>query len=50
VRLPPTTYGDGDNRFMPAALGFAREKGAAAYVGDGASRLLRESLIFRPAW
>ncbi len=38
VRLPPTCHGDGDNGFMPIAIGFAREKGAAAYVGDGANR------------
>jgi nucleoside-diphosphate-sugar epimerase len=38
VRLPPATHGDGDNGFMPLALGLARQKGAAAYVGDGANR------------
>ena len=38
VRLPPATHGSGDNGFIPAAIGFAREKGAAAYVGDGANR------------
>lgn len=38
VRLPPTTHGDGDNGFIPTAIGFARQKGAAAYVGDGANR------------
>ncbi|HEX6454656.1 MAG TPA: SDR family oxidoreductase [Trebonia sp.] len=38
VRLPPATHGDGDNGFIPAAIGFAREKGAVAYVGDGANR------------
>jgi nucleoside-diphosphate-sugar epimerase len=38
VRLPPTCHGDGDNGFMAAAIGFAREKGAAAYVGDGSNR------------
>jgi nucleoside-diphosphate-sugar epimerase len=38
VRLPPSTHGDGDNGFIPAAIGFARQKGAAAYVGDGANR------------
>jgi nucleoside-diphosphate-sugar epimerase len=38
VRLPPTCHGDGDNGFMPAAIGFARAKGAAAYVGDGSNR------------
>ena len=38
VRLPPTCHGDGDNGFIPAAIGFAREKGSAAYVGDGTNR------------
>ena len=38
VRLPPATHGNGDNGFIPTAIGFAREKGAAAYVGDGANR------------
>jgi nucleoside-diphosphate-sugar epimerase len=38
VRLPPATHGDGDNGFIPVAIGFAREKRAAAYVGDGANR------------
>ena len=38
VRLPPATHGNGDNGFIPTAIGFARDKGAAAYVGDGANR------------
>jgi len=38
VRLPPSTHGDGDNGFIPVAIGFARQTGAAAYVGDGANR------------
>ncbi|WP_405591052.1 SDR family oxidoreductase [Streptomyces sp. NBC_01190] len=38
VRLPPATHGDGDNGFITTAIGFARAKGAAAYVGDGANR------------
>lgn len=38
VRLPPATHGDGDNGFIATAVGLAREKGAAAYVGDGANR------------
>jgi nucleoside-diphosphate-sugar epimerase len=38
VRLPPATHGNGDNGFIPAAIGFARQKGAAADVGDGANR------------
>jgi nucleoside-diphosphate-sugar epimerase len=38
VRLAPSTHGDGDNGFIPTAIAFARQKGAAAYVGDGANR------------
>jgi len=38
VRLPPATHGAGDNGFIPTAIGFARAKGAAAYVGDGSNR------------
>ncbi|TDD80460.1 SDR family oxidoreductase [Actinomadura darangshiensis] len=38
VRLPPATHGNGDNGFTSTAIGFAREKGAAAYIGDGSNR------------
>ncbi|HEX5401046.1 MAG TPA: SDR family oxidoreductase [Pseudonocardiaceae bacterium] len=38
VRLPPTVHGDGDNGFMAALVGIAREKGVAGYVDDGANR------------
>ncbi len=38
VRLPPATHGDGDNGFIPRVINFAREKGATAYIGDGANR------------
>ncbi|WP_329084906.1 MULTISPECIES: hypothetical protein [unclassified Streptosporangium] len=38
MRLPPATHGNGDNGFISTAVGFAREKGAAVYVGDGANR------------
>ncbi|MFJ8791043.1 SDR family oxidoreductase [Streptomyces sp. NPDC102462] len=38
VRLPPATHGNGDNGFIPTLVGFARDKGAAAYVGDGSNR------------
>jgi nucleoside-diphosphate-sugar epimerase len=38
LRLPPTTHGDGDNGFMAAAAGIARDKGVSGYVGDGANR------------
>jgi nucleoside-diphosphate-sugar epimerase len=38
VRLPPATHGAGDWGFLVTAIGLARQKGAAAYVGDGTNR------------
>ena len=38
VRLPPTNHGDGDNGFMAALVGIARDKGVSGYIGDGANR------------
>ena len=38
VRLPPTVHGDGDHGFIPMLIGTAREKRAAAYIGDGNNR------------
>ena len=37
VRLPQV-HGDGDRAFVPLLIGIAREKGVAAYVGDGLNR------------
>ncbi|TDO08125.1 nucleoside-diphosphate-sugar epimerase [Mycobacterium sp. BK086] len=38
VRLAPTVHGNGDYGFVPTLINVAREKGVAAYVGDGANR------------
>jgi nucleoside-diphosphate-sugar epimerase len=39
VRLTPTVHSDLDlHGFVPAMIGFARQQGYAAYVGDGANR------------
>jgi nucleoside-diphosphate-sugar epimerase len=38
VRLPPTNHGDGDNGFMAALVGIARQAGKSGYIGDGANR------------
>ena len=38
VRLPPTNHGAGDNGFMAALVGMARDHGIAAYIGAGANR------------
>ena len=38
VRLPPTNHGDGDNGFMAAIVGIARDQGVSGYIGDGTNR------------
>jgi nucleoside-diphosphate-sugar epimerase len=38
VRLAPTCHGEGDNGFMAALVGVARDRGVSGYIGDGANR------------
>ena len=38
VRLAPSVHDDGDQGFVPTLINIARDKGAAAYLGDGQNR------------
>ena len=38
LRFSPTVHGDGDHGFIATFVDIARQRGVAAYVGDGANR------------
>jgi len=44
IRLSPVVHSTLDTQgFTPALIGIAREKGVAAYVGDGAGAMIQET-------
>jgi nucleoside-diphosphate-sugar epimerase len=38
LRFAPTVHGDGDNGFVAALVGIARQRGVAGYLGEGTNR------------
>jgi nucleoside-diphosphate-sugar epimerase len=38
LRLPPTVHGEGDQGFIAALVGIARDKGVSGHIGDGSNR------------
>lgn len=38
VRLPPTVHGEGDHGFIPMLINMARQKGTAAFPGNGTNQ------------